>query len=126
MADYHTFTTTRNTEPDFATLVANLKALDASAGVQHTSGTNVYILKKTTTWTGPQITAAQNALEAAPVTSPQLTAQSTVDHWRIATKALVLALVDQLNVIRAALPTPKPDITAAAAIQAIRDKAATL
>lgn len=126
MADYHTFTAVRTTEPDFATLVATLKALDASAGVQHTTGTKTYVLKKATAWTAPQITAAQNALETAPVTSPQLTAQSQIDNWDLATKAFALALIDQLNVIRSKLSPPLAAITTQQALAAIRQKAGEL
>lgn len=126
MADYQTFTATRTTEPDPATLLANLKALDASAGVRHDPGTQTFILKKATAWTAPQIASAQNVLDTAPATSPQLTAQAIIDGWDIATKALVLALIDQLNVIRGKLSPPLGNITPAAALQAVRDKAGTL
>jgi hypothetical protein len=47
-------------------------------------------------------------------------------RWPIALRALVLTLIDQLNVIRAALPTPLPAITPAQALAAIRTKAGTL
>lgn len=53
-------------------------------------------------------------------------AQIEIDGWPIATKAIVLALIDQLNVIRAALPSPLGAITPAQAIAAIRAKAGTL
>lgn len=69
MADYHTFTAARSTEPDFATLQATLKALDASAGIQHAPDTQTYVLKKATAWTAPQMTAAQNAVDTAPALS---------------------------------------------------------
>jgi len=126
MADYHTFTVARSTEPDFAGLVASLKALDPSAGVQHTPGTQTYVLKKATAWTAPQITAAQNALNAASAASAQLTAQSIIDGWDIATKALVLALIDALNLIRSKLSPPLAAITTQQALDAIRTKAGTL
>jgi hypothetical protein len=56
----------------------------------------------------------------------QKDAQGEIDAIPIVTKAIVLALVDQLNVIRAALPTPLAPITPAQAIAAIRAKAGTL
>lgn len=126
MAAYQAFTTARGTEPDPASLLAQLRALDATAGVQHQAGTNAYTIKKATTWTAPQIAAAQTVLETAPVTSPQLTAQAFVDSMPIMTQAIVLALIDQLNVIRAALPVPLSAITPAQAIAAIRAKAGAL
>lgn len=126
MSAYHEFTVARLTEPDPTVLYTQLRALDATAGVQHVPGSNVYTLKKATAWTAPQIAAAQAALEAAPVVTPQLSAQATIDAWPIEFKALVLALIDQLNTIRAALPVPLNPITPAQAIAAIRAKASTL
>lgn len=123
---YHPFTAARTAEPDPATLLAQLRALDATAGVQHDVGTSAFNLKKATAWTGPQITAAQNVLDTAPAASPQLTAQAEIDGWPIAQRALLLALIDQLNVIRSKLTPALPAITPAQALQAARDKAATL
>lgn len=73
---YQTFTSARATEPDPAALVAALRALDATAGVQHQPGPT-YVVKKNTAWTAPQITAAQNAIDTAPATSPLLTFTAT-------------------------------------------------
>ncbi|HEV8445440.1 MAG TPA: hypothetical protein VGQ44_01425 [Gemmatimonadaceae bacterium] len=126
MSSYQSFTVGRTTEPDPATLLAQLRALDATAGIQHQPGTPAFVIKKATAWTAPQITAVQTVLEAAPVTTPDLTAQSVIDMMPIETKALALAIIDQLNVIRAALPTPLAAITVAQAIAAIRAKAGTL
>lgn len=126
MADYHAFTAARTTEPDFATLLANLKALDASTGVQHQPGTQAYVLKKATAWTAPQITAAQNALDTAPASSPQLTAQAIIDNMPIFEKAIILALIDQLNVLRSKLSPPLAAIAPQQAIDAVRAKAGTL
>jgi hypothetical protein len=126
MATYQSFAVARTTEPDAPSLLASLKALDATAGVQHVPGLSSYIIKKATVWTPAQVTAVQNVLETAPVTSPELTAQAGVDMFSIATQALVLALIDQLNVLRAALPVPLPPITPAQALAAIRAKAGTL
>ncbi len=126
-AFYQDFTTTiRTTEPEINMLIANLKALDASAGVQHDPGSSAYRLKKGTAWTAPQITAAQNVLETSPAATPQTIAQSEIDALPIAIKALLLVMIDQLNVIRAALPVPLPAITPAQAIAAVRAKAGTL
>jgi hypothetical protein len=126
MAAYQTFTTSRGTEPDSASLLAQLRALDASAGVQHLPGTSTYVVKKATAWTAPQITAAQNVIDAAPPVTPQLAAQAAIDNVDLVTKAIVLALIDQLNTIRAALPTPLAAITPAQALAAIRAKAGLL
>jgi hypothetical protein len=126
MAAYQNFTTARLTEPDAAALLAQLRALDATAGVQHALGSPTYTLKKATAWTGPQIAAAQTVLDTAPAATPELSAQAEIDAWSITQKAFALALIDQLNVIRAALPVPLGAITPAQAIATIRAKAGTL
>ncbi len=125
MSSYAAFISARATEPDAAALLAALRALDATAGVQHTPGPS-YVLKKATVWTAPQITAAQTVLDTALASSPELTSQATCDAWPIELRALVLALIDALNVIRAALPVPLGAITPAQALAAIRAKAGTL
>jgi hypothetical protein len=63
---------------------------------------------------------------AAQATQDQLDAQAFIDTLPIWAKALALALIDQLNVIRAGLPAPLGPITVAQAIAAIRAKAGTL
>ena len=126
MASYQPFTSARTTEPDLATLRANLRALDATADVQHALSTAAYVVKKATAWTAPQVTATQTVIDSSAASSPQLTAQAEIDTWPLSLKALVLALIDQLNVIRAALPTPLPPITPAQALTAVRTKAGTL
>jgi hypothetical protein len=72
-------------------------------------------------------TAAELTADAAArLAQAQLGAQLDVDAFPVATKAIVLALIDQLNVIRAGLPTPLGAITPAQAIAAIRTKAGLL
>ena len=119
------FTSARLTEPDPGTLLSQLRALDPSAGVSHDLG-GPYSVKKNTPWLQAHINAAQNVINTCPAVTPALIAQNEVDHWPISVKALVLALIDQLNVIRAALPVPLGAITPAQAIAAIRTKAGTL
>lgn len=125
MSAYQALQTLRANEPDAAALLTALRALDPTTGVQHTTGT-FYVIKKATAWTAPQIAAAQTALDSAPAATAQLTAQAEIDAWPITLKAFALALIDQLNVIRAALPVPKADLTPAQALAAIRAKAGTL
>lgn len=123
---YQDFTTTRTTEPHLPTLIVQLKALDASAGVQHAVGSNVYRLKKATAWTAPQTTSAQNVIDTAPASSPQLTAQNEIDNWPISQRAFAYALLDVINLLRTQPTTAFAAITPAQVLQAIRDKAATL
>jgi hypothetical protein len=125
MAFYHSFTSERTTEPDPGTLLAQLRALDASAGLSHDLGAP-YVVKKAAAWLAGHVNAAQGVIDTAPAVTPALIAQNEVDHWPISVKALVLALIDQLNVLRAALPSPLPPITPAQALAAIRTKAGTL
>jgi hypothetical protein len=123
---YQTFTAARTTEPDLASLVAQLRALDATAGIQHQPGSQAFVIKKNTAWTGANITAAQNALDTAPASTPQLTAQADIDAMPLATKAAFLLILDRFNLIGTKLTPPLPNVTPAQFLQAIRDKAATL
>ena len=123
MSSYHTFLSARATEPDPATLLTRLRALDATAGVQHTLGTAQYVVKKATAWTTQQINQAQTEIDTAPPQTPQSLAQAEIDRWPISTRALVLTLIDQINVLRAGLPQPLAPITPTQALQAIRSKA---
>jgi len=75
-AFYQTFTTARATEPDGAALQTQLRASDATIGVQHQPGP-VYLLKKATAWTAPHLSAAQTAIDTAPATSAALTFTTT-------------------------------------------------
>lgn len=126
MAFYQPFTSTRTSEPDMIALLASLRTQDATAGIQHEPGSANYVVKKATDWTAPQVSFVQNAIDTAPAITLERIAQNEIDAWPIAQKALVLALIDQLNVIRAALPTPLAAITPAQALAAIRTKAGTL
>lgn len=126
MSDYHVFTSPRTTEPDGPSLLANLKALDATAGVQHTPFTPAYVIKKETAWAAPHIAAAQAVIDAAPAASAHLTATSTIDRWPLELKAAFLLVMEQMNVVRAALPTPLPPFTVAQFLAAIKAKASTL
>lgn len=126
MASYNSFTVVRTTEPDQATLLAQLRALDATVGVQHVAGTQIYTLKKNTPWLAAHITAAANVLESAPTASASLAAQAEIDRLSIVERAIILTILDQFNVIRGALVPPLAPITPAQMIAAVRTKAGTL
>lgn len=121
----HDFTLTRTTLPDWVALLEALRALDASASFGPLSHTVLRVFKDTA-WTAPQITAAQNTVDTSPAVSPQLTAQEEIDQLGVREKAILLTLLDQINVIRAALTPPLGAITPAQAIAAVRAKAGTL
>jgi hypothetical protein len=123
MAFSNTFTVGLLTEADNVALLASLVALDVSATMQHVPGSPDYVVTKGTTWTQPQIDAVQNIILSAVL---RLSAQAEIDQWPIALKAMALALIDQLNTIRVALPVPLGAITPAQALAAIRSKAGTL
>lgn len=129
-AAYHDFTSARVTNPDLPSLIASLRATVApDVGVQLRDGPQM-TLKKGTPWTAPEVTAAQTAIDGAPAWTPLLEAQRLIDAMSIYDKARDLELINQLNILRAALRslgvTGLPDITAAQAITAIRNRAATL
>lgn len=126
MSSYHQFTSTRTTEPDPATLLSQLRAFDATAGVQHFAGTQLYTLKKATAWTAPQIAGAQNVIDNAPASTPALTAQALIAQLSIVDRALVMIIMDQFNVVRAKLAPPLPALTVQQLIDAWIAKAGTL
>jgi len=130
MPAYATFTTTRTTTPDQAALNAAVRAatgdVTATLYAVPPGGSATWRGKKTNAWSAGDLAAAQTALDTTAALTPQLSAQRTVDSFPIETRALVLAIIDQLNVIRAALPVPLAAITPAQAIAAIRTKAGTL
>jgi len=76
MSSYQSFTSARTTEPDPAALLAALRLIDLTIGVQHLDGP-AYRLKKTTAWTAPEIAQAQTAIDTAPVPSVTSAAQYT-------------------------------------------------
>jgi hypothetical protein len=124
MSFYQSFTSLRTTEPDPASLLKNIQAIDSTAGIQHSPGTQTYIIKTTTTLSPTNITNCQNAIDTSPASTPELAAQSEVDKMTIFQKAILLTLLDQINVLRTKLSMTT--ITVSQAIQAVRDKAGTL
>jgi hypothetical protein len=126
MADYHEFTSPRTTEPDPTSLSEACTAFDPSIGITHAVGSGVWNMKKNTTWTAPQIAAAQQQLDTAPAASPQLTAQAQLKGMPIYDQAQIFALLDAINTVRGKLVPPLPPVTPGQAMQAMLDKALTL
>lgn len=123
---YHTFTATRQTEPDLPSLLSQLRGSDPSAGIQHLPGGPYTIKKDAGDWTPAQITGVQNILNTAPASSPQLDALAWASRMPLEYQGLVLALVDAINLSRTQPTQAFPAVTAVQAVQAIRDKIATL
>lgn len=121
---YRTFTRNKPNDADYESLFNALRALDATVGIQHDSATLIYKLKKNTAWLAAHITAAQNEIDNAPDASNQLDASGLINHLSIAQQATVLAIIDEINILRnlhgLAPRTPQQ------AFQAIKDKALTL
>jgi hypothetical protein len=126
VADYHTFTSTRTTIPDWPPLLASIRTTTNDATVAGIWLADSCRLKRAGVWSAADIATTQTLIDNAPALTPQIAAQRTVDGWPIELRALVLALIDQLNTIRAALPSPLPPITPAQALAAVRTKAGNL
>lgn len=90
------------------------------------AGVVTLLVEKPAVWTAPQITAVQSAVTAAATSTPQIDGQNDVDNWPPAMRGLVVALVKQLNTIRAALPAPLGALTAAQVLTAIRTETGNL
>src|SRR6267143_4156074 len=124
MASYKTFTTARPTAPDPVVLADAVRtATSDPTAVLHNGLDGTWLGKKLAPWSTADITATQNALDTAVAHTPQRAAQYIIDGWPIETRALLLTLLDQLNVIRSKLIPPLSAITPAQAVQAVRDKA---
>jgi hypothetical protein len=126
MSFYQSFTSLRTTDPHIPSLVAALRAQDVTAGVKHVAGTPDYTVKKDTPWLAAHINFVQAQIDAAPETSARLVARGNIENWPIEIRALLLALIDQINTLRAGLPSPLPPITPAQALTAVLNKAQTL
>ena len=117
----------RATRPDNAAMVAAIRAAlsDPTATLSCPDGVTVYA-KKATDWTPAHIAQAQTVIAQAAALTPQLAAQRQVDQFPIEYRALVLALVDAINVLRTHPAIGLPAVTPAQALAAIRTKAGTL
>ena len=126
MAFINEFTTARITIPDYVVLLAAIKSSLGDSTATISGIWQNWHAEKATAWTPTQIIAVQNLLDTTIPVTLELLAQRDIDFWPIELKALALAIIDQLNVIRAALPIPLAAITPAQAIAAIRAKSGTL
>lgn len=123
-AFYEPFNVVRAVEPDFNALQIALRLVEPTIGIIHNAGTNVYNLKKNTSWTAGEITNARNAIINAPNVTAQSVAQARIDNFPIIDKAIILTIIDEINILRVAAGLPARTVNQA--ITAIRNKAATL
>lgn len=122
-------TSPRTTHPDIGPLRAALRAAtDGAAEVFPVEpfDTQHWTVQTALPLVGAILITVQGLIDTAAAYTDQRQSQDHIDNWPIELKALVLALIDQLNVIRAALPVPLGAITPAQALAAIRAKASTL
>ena len=121
----HRFTAVRASAPHWPTVLRTLKAQDPTVGGGSAFDPFFATFDKTTDWTQAQIDQAQTYIDTtAPDDTPQIRAQFDVDDMPIWLKALLLSLLDQINLLRAKHALAA--ITPAQAIRAVRDKAGIL
>ena len=127
MSVHITLTSNRTTIPDPVVLLTKIRTAtnDPTASLVTFDGITA-IGKKATNWTPAQIASAQDIFDTTAPVSPQVLAQRQIDAFPIELRALILALVDQINVLRSKLSPPLSNITPAQALNAIREKAAQL
>jgi hypothetical protein len=111
---HQAFTSARTTEPDRETLLAQLRALDPTAGVQHERGAG-YIIKKDTAWTAPQIAASQNVIDTAPATTAAMRYARTSREKDILTTLAMIVRAKNLAAWNAMTVQQKKDATFAEA-----------
>lgn len=118
----------RATVPHGATLATMLAPLlaAANAGSFHVRYQGGAVQIEQESFAGVDQPAVAAAVAAAPVSTPSLEAQSTIDGWPPELKALFLLLVDQLNILRTQPTTVLAAITVSQAWAAVKAKAATL
>ena len=124
MAAYLTLTSPRVTVPDTVALLVSLRAIDATAG--YSSDGVIYRVKTATIVSPGNVNAMQAAIDTAPALTQQRQAQNEIDQLSISQRALVLALIDAINVLRTHPAIGLPAVTPAQALTAIRNKAGTL
>jgi hypothetical protein len=122
---YVSLTTTRTTAPDLPALLAAVRAAtgDPSTALVLTDD-GTWRGKKAAEWSPAHIAAAQSALDTTPALTVQLEAQRKIDTYPIELRAHVLAMIDEINILRRLHSLG--DRTPAQAMTAIRTKAGTL
>ena len=101
-----------------------LAAANAGSFFVRYQGGNVII--EQASFSGVNLAAVDAAVAAAPEPTAALQAQFDVDAMPVWARAMALAIIDQLNVLRQNPAAVLPAITPAQAIAAIRNKAGSL
>lgn len=116
--------------PDLGTLATPIRAAVGDPFYVNAElkigGVVTIVVEKPTPWQANEITAVQNAVNAAFDATPQSEAQNFLDQMPLWAEALALALVDEINRLRTQPTTVFPAVTPAQALAAIRAKAGTL
>lgn len=121
---YLELTAVRTTIPDIGTIARNVKSTIGNDCSAYSEDGIHFKFKKNTNFTAADITNLQSIINTAPSTNPQLTAQNIIDNMPIFEKAILLTLLDEINILRTNLGlAPR---TVQQAITAVRNKAATL
>ena len=126
MAATHVFTTARATRPDPVLLADGVKTATADSTAVLTFdplSSAGWRGKKAAPWSSADIDAVQSLLDTVAADTPQKTAQREIDAMPIATKALLLTLLDEINRLRTQPLTIFTDVTPAQALAAVRTKA---
>jgi hypothetical protein len=110
-------------DPDLSALATAIRPTVSDPFYLGVSAGSVTV-QKLSAWTGPQITAVQAAVTAAPAQTPQTDAQNAIDAMSIFDKAVLLTLNDELNLLRTATSTATK--TPAQMATLVRAKAGTL
>lgn len=89
-------------------------------------GVVTVVVEKPTPWQPNEITAVQNAVNTAPDQTPQTEAQSQIDQFPIKDRAVISALIKEINILRAAVVPALPPRSLAQAISAVKNEAGNL
>lgn len=123
MSFNQTFSSPRKDSPDPVALLNLIRGFDSTASGGESFPGN-YVVKKSTPFSSQDLINFQNIIDTAPSRTARTDAQNIINNMPIFEKAILLALLDQINVLRtrAGLAT----ISVAQAIQGVKDKAGTL
>jgi hypothetical protein len=89
-------------------------------------GVITIVVEKPTAWQPNEITVVQNAVNAAPDATPQTEAQNQIDQFPIKDRAVISALIKEINILRAAVVPALPPRTLTQAIGAVKNEAGNL